>query len=116
MSKRGPLQVHAALDLLALARRYDAGLAWEQALSDAVEHILVVVGNNPGRTLREILNRPDIRQAISDPFAHAGAETLQAVREAWYQQAGGLELPSEDLERTLETVRANTVAAPLRIK
>jgi hypothetical protein len=85
-------------------------------MASAIEHILLVVENNPKKPLKQILARPDVRQAMSDPFARAGAETLQAVREAWDGHAGGDRLPDHDLMKTLQTVRANTIAAPARIR
>lgn len=108
--------LRTTLELLALAANYDAGQAWKRALNDAVGHVLLVVQNNPGKPLSQILRRPDIKEALTYPFAQAGAETLAAVREAWYDAAGDLVLPEDDLSEILTNVRSNTVTAPQRLR
>jgi hypothetical protein len=76
----------------------------------------LVVQNNPTKPMSQILRRPDIKEALTWPFARAGAETLAAVREAWYEAAGDLLLPEDDLNEIFDNVRQNTVTAPRRLR
>ena len=110
------LSVRTALELLALAANYDAGQAWKAALKDAVGHVLLVVQNNPTKPMSQILRRPDIKEALTYPFAQAGAMTVAAVREAWYEAAGDLLIPDDDLTEILDNVRSNTTTAPRRLR
>jgi hypothetical protein len=50
------------------------------------------------------------------PFSYAGAETLAAVRQAWLDELGDIVASEVDLNRTLRTVRRNTVLAPRRLR
>lgn len=103
-------------DLLALAAAYNAGEAWKSALNDAISHVIVVAQNNPSKPLSQILRRVDIKEALTYPFAAAGAMTTAAVREAWYEAAGELVLPEADLKEILSNVKTNTVTAPRRLR
>lgn len=76
----------------------------------------MVVENNPTKPLSQILRRPDVKEALTWPFARAGGETIAAVREAWLEAAGDLVLPEEDLKAVLDNVKQNTVTAPKRLK
>lgn len=109
-------EIPFALQLLALARQYDAGEAWGKAMSDAITHITLVANNNPGKPLKILLQRPDVREAMTVPFAQAGAETLASVRQVWLEELGDVIASDVDLNRTLRTVRRNTVLAPRRLR
>lgn len=111
-----PSLLSSALDLLALASHYNAGQAWKSALNDAIGHVVLVASNNPTKPMSQILKRPDIKEALTWPFARAGAETVAAVREAWLESAGDLLLPEDDLTEILANVKKNTVTAPQRLR
>lgn len=115
-TKRTSSLPELVLDLLALASSYNAGQAWTTALDDAISHVILVVQNNPLKPLSQILKRPDVREALSWPFARAGAETLAAVREAWLDAAGDTVLPDADLKAIVANVKKNTLGAPVRLR
>lgn len=85
-------------------------------MDDAISHVILVVQNNPNKPLSQILKRPDVREALSWPFAQAGAETLAAVREAWLEAAGDEILPEADLKAIIANVKKNTTTAPVRLR
>lgn len=86
-----------ALTLVSLADAQTAAKAWHEALSDALNHVLLVIGNNPSKPVRVVLLRPDVREALSEPFVSAGVETVMAIREAWDKAAGDVLIPKQDL-------------------
>lgn len=99
-----------AHDLLELAKKYDAGKAWDKAFADTIEHILLVAENNPNKDLKAILARPDMQEAVTEPFVAAGIETLEAVHQAWTAEG------QADLDRVVKNVHANLKSAPDRIR
>lgn len=111
-----PLSARTALDLLALAANYNAGQAWKDALDTAIGHVILVAENNPTKPLSQILKRPDIKEALTWPFARADAETVAAVREAWIDAIGDELVPDDDLAEILSNVKHNTVTAPGRLR
>ncbi len=101
-----------ALEILSLASAQTAEKRWKDALDDSIKHVLLVVANNPRKSMRLILARPDVRRAISEPFADAGAETVVAIRQAWQSQAGDAEIDATDLEALIRDARRNATVMP----
>lgn len=112
-----------------------AAQAWQDAGQKALTHILLVVTNNPGKTIEQILVRPDVQDALSLPFQDAGVATTDAINSGWsagvtigQQQASAdlqaLGIPdvandpidsSSYLTDVLSDVTANVEAAPQRL-
>lgn len=57
--------------------------AWLLAAAKVKNHVLLVWQNNPGKTLEEILARPDVKQSFSLPFEQAAQSAAGNVHEAW---------------------------------
>lgn len=58
---------------------------WADAVQEALDHILLVIRNNPGKTVHEIITRWDVQQALQvagQAGANAVIENLQANWEA----------------------------------
>jgi hypothetical protein len=87
---------------------------WAKQAKRAIDHVLLVIGNNPTQPIQEILARPDIQQALHVPFQEAGAFTLAQVKEVW-AAAGGPD-QSDYLDQLLTDVYKNTVLAPARMQ
>lgn len=75
--------------------------AWDEAVSFAVHHITLVIGNNPGKTLEDILARPDIQEVLHAPFARGTSATTHAIQVAWDH---GANLGEESAMRELAQV------------
>lgn len=66
-----------------LAMEAEVRDAWQAAVQAAGTHLGRVLGNNPFKTLDEILARPDVIQAMTAPFASAATLTRQRIADAW---------------------------------
>lgn len=62
--------------------------SWSAAGKTAAHHLLLVAANNPldangnGKTAAQLLRRPDMQQAMTEPFVDAAQKTSEAVRAA----------------------------------
>lgn len=61
---------------------------WTNASNAALDHIKIVMANNPKIPIEQILNRPDVQQALALPFVLAGQHTTDAIKSAWHAGAG----------------------------
>lgn len=84
----------ASLAFVLLAAAKPAGHAaevqdeWQKQAAKAIGHVSVVMENNPGKQMSEILSRPDVLQALNDPFVAAGQFTVEKVIQVWQEQDG----------------------------
>lgn len=66
----------------------DAGQLWLDAAQKGIEHVLLVVKNNPLKNLPEMLVRPDIQQALSYA-GQMGAKAVEgAIVQKWADNGG----------------------------
>lgn len=103
-----------AYNLLELAKKANAGKAWDSAFKQAISEILNGLKDEKKSPLR-VLTTPSIREALVEPFIVAGVETIDAVRQAWDQSAG-LDMMPAELNLIVKNIRANTKSAPLLIR
>lgn len=74
-------------ELLALSAADD----WSVAVNDGLEHVLLVLGNNPTRNIAEILVRPDVQAALSSAGHDGAAAAIHSVSQAWVEEGGPVE-------------------------
>lgn len=60
--------------------------AWEAANAEALNHLAIVIKNNPAKTMEQILARPDVISALSAPYADA-AKTSAGILQQAHDQA-----------------------------
>lgn len=78
---------------------------WKAAVEEGLDHIKLVLINNPGRDITEILSRPDILDALKQAGL-AGADSLtKTLTEIWIKN-GGLS-DSSYLDSVLQDVTKN---------
>lgn len=60
--------------------------AWEAANTEALNHLAIVIKNNPAKTMEQILARPDVISALTAPYADA-AKTSAGILQQAHDQA-----------------------------
>lgn len=80
-------------DFIALA---NAAEDWSNAVQDGIEHLQLVIGNNPGRSMYEILSRPDVQDALRSVGLQGAQAAIQAVDETWQENGGPVGSPYLD--------------------
>lgn len=81
-------QVSAALarkSQAAIALKYGKRVAalWNEANGDNLTLLVQVLRNNPGKTLDQIIARPDVKEALIDPYLEAAEKSEKVLRQAW---------------------------------
>lgn len=71
--------------LAALSEKYQKQVEalWEQANTEALSHLTIVLRNNPHKTKAAILARPDVQSALRYPYEQAAQQSEEIVRKAW---------------------------------
>jgi len=107
-----------ALSLVLLAKAKPALYAsaveteWAKQAARAIKHLSLVLKNNPGKSVAEILQRPDVQQALHEPFQTAGKYTLGQVQLVWNEAKGPAS--SEYLDQLMsDVVRTSAVSSSL---
>lgn len=101
-------------DLIKLAVTIDVQQTWLEAAYEAATHVVLVLGNNPQKKLKEILARPDVKEALTYPFKEAGLQTVAAMNETWKLVAP--EADKTDLKLAIKSVRKNARQASSRMR
>lgn len=104
-------ELETAIDLLRLAAAYDVAADWEKAMADANDHLWSVLRNNIGTPMWQVMARPDVKQAMREPFLGAAQRTIAQVMAAWQGDPN-----DPELARIVKTVNHNAVAARAAIK
>lgn len=86
-----------ALTNAALARRSTDSIAattdkqitkiWQDANTEALNFLNLVLGNNNTKTPNQVLARPDVQQALRTPYEEAAAKSEAILRKAWSKAA-----------------------------
>jgi hypothetical protein len=79
--------------------------AWENAAADGINHVLLVLKNNPASSVENALQRPDVKEAI-DNAGSEGAKAVMADLEAVWGANGG-DPNSPYLAKLLQDAQAN---------
>lgn len=82
----GWLELSAEEDFLALAA--NAASEWSNAVRVGIDHILLVLKNNPKRTMDDVLNRPDIQDALRHIGLTGAQAAIRAIQETWDENGG----------------------------
>jgi hypothetical protein len=62
--------------------------AWKAAAATGLNHLLLVTKNNPGKTMAQVLVRPDVKEAL-DHAGDAGAQAVQRqIVQSWLANGG----------------------------
>lgn len=65
-----------------------AAKIWNVAVEDAQEHLALVLKNNPNKSPEDILKRPDVKAALTQPFEDAASRTVVLLHGAWDDGVG----------------------------
>lgn len=109
-AEAGRAALHDALEgMVAIART-----RWTQAAAESARHVALVVANNPGKTVDDILGRPDIQQALRDNWQTAVDDTRRTILRAWSM---GVRLGSQQAEQDMATLgmQPGSPPAPLEV-
>lgn len=87
---------------------------WRLAALESARHVALVVGNNPGKELDEVLARPDVQQALRDNWRRAADEVRTGIIGAWGE---GVRLGAAQAKADLRTlgVPVTDEPAPLEV-
>jgi len=68
-----------------IAEKYEAqiGPLWDKANKEALQHLTLVMQNNPHKPVSEILKRPDVESALRWPYEQAAKASEDLIRKAW---------------------------------
>ena len=109
----------AALAVVLLAAAQPASHAaqveqeWLRQAKRAIKHVLVVLKNNPQKPVSDIFSRPDVLQALSQPFQEAAEFTLRHLVAVWEEQGA----PSSGyLDQLIADVMRNSILASSRMQ
>lgn len=71
--------------LVAVSEKYEKRIEalWEAANKEALNHLNLVMQNNPKTPVETILKRPDVRSALRYPYEEAAKASEKVLREAW---------------------------------
>lgn len=82
--------------------------AWHKANDEALNHLAIVIKNNPAKTMEQILKRPDVISALTAPYEAAAKTSEEILREAHDQAVSAVQKavgtdaePDPDLIKTL---------------
>jgi len=87
--------------------------AWEEAVQQAIDHIVLVIRNNPGKEMQQILNRPDVQEALSEAGIDGAAAVIAEVTKVWNENNGPAGSPY--LNSVLNDMRRNGMTFPNRM-
>ena len=81
-------QVFAALARKSTAKntqKYQAQVEalWEKANKESLAFLNLILSNNPAKTPAQILARPDIQEALRQPYEEAAEKSEDLLRKAW---------------------------------
>lgn len=60
----------------------DVIAVWDKASTTALNHLAIVVKNNPAKTMSQILQRPDVVSALTQPYEHAAKQSESILTRA----------------------------------
>jgi hypothetical protein len=87
-------QAHALRKILSAVNEAHRGAvrkAWDDASTEALNHLAIVIKNNPAKTMEQILKRPDVISALSAPYEAAADKAGEIIAEAHAQAVGGIQ-------------------------
>jgi SPP1 gp7 family putative phage head morphogenesis protein len=76
-------------ELLALSAADD----WTTAINDGLEHVLLVLGNNPDRNIAEILMRPDVQEALQSAGMDGAQAAIHSISQVWVEEGAPVDSP-----------------------
>lgn len=105
--------IHPHSAALSAVELSNASEDWVSAVQEAIDHILVVIANNPRSTMQEILQRVDVQQALQVAGIEAARTVVADIQQDW-QDAGAPE-DSPYLNNIVRDMIRNGASFPARM-